>query len=257
MRKPRKVDGICHLCGSHGKLSFEHVPPRAAFNDRPVRLYSFDEVMALGPGQTPKSRGRIQQRGVGGRTLCNRCNNLTGHWYGSHFVSWCYQGMELLQRTRGQPSLIYLNYVFPLSIIKQIATMFFSVNSDQFRLANPELEAFVLDRNRKYLSPRYRFFVYFNVEGRPRSMGTSGMLHISSGAMHVMTELSYPPYGYLLVFDNAPPDARLFEITHFARYDYGEFDVLELRLPVLPTHTAFPGDYRTREQIVRDAARQN
>ena len=28
--------GICHLCGSNGKLSFELVPPEAAFNDQRV-----------------------------------------------------------------------------------------------------------------------------------------------------------------------------------------------------------------------------
>jgi hypothetical protein len=211
--------------------------------------------MEIRPGDAPKTKGTISQRGAGAYTLCSRCNNLTGHWYGSHFVSWCYQGMELLQRTGGQPSLIYLHYVFPLSIIKQIATMLFSINTDQFRRANPELEAFVIDRDRKYLSSRYRFFVYFNSQGRHRAVGTSGMLHIGTGAMHVMSELTYPPFGYLLVFDNAAPDDRLFEISHFARYDYGQFEVMELRLPVLPTHTSFPGDYRSKEQIFRDAAR--
>lgn len=211
--------------------------------------------MGVAPGDAPKTKGTISQRGAGAHTLCGRCNSTTGHWYGSHFVDWCHQGMEVLQRTSGRPSLIYLHYVYPLSIIKQIATMFFSVNTDQFRRANPELEAFVLNRDRKYLPPRYRFFVYFTAEGRSRAVGTSGMLHLGSGAMHVMTELTYPPYGYLLVFDNSAPDDRLFEITHFARYDYGQFDVMELRLPVLPTHTSFPGDYRSKEQIFKDAGR--
>ena len=25
-----------HICGLHTKLTFEHIPPKAAFNDRPV-----------------------------------------------------------------------------------------------------------------------------------------------------------------------------------------------------------------------------
>lgn len=29
-------DGVCNICGNYGKLSFEHVPPKGAFNDRPV-----------------------------------------------------------------------------------------------------------------------------------------------------------------------------------------------------------------------------
>ena len=30
----KRIDGICHICGCHGKLSYEHVPPRAAFTLR-------------------------------------------------------------------------------------------------------------------------------------------------------------------------------------------------------------------------------
>lgn len=255
MSKSRTVTGECHLCGRAGPLSFEHVPPRAAFNDRPVTLYSIEDVLNLAPGARPTSKGTVQQRGAGAHTLCGQCNNKTGSWYGRHFVDWCYQGMALLQRTRGKPTLIYLNYVFPLAILKQIATMFFSINTERFRQKNPELEAFVLDRERKYLSPRYRFFVYFNFEGRHRALPASGIYDVTRGQTRVTSEITVPPYGYLLSFNDAPLDERLFEISHFARFDYNQFDVMELRLPVLPTHTSFPADYRTREQIMADARR--
>lgn len=33
-RKP--VIGECRLCGTVTRLSFEHVPPRSAFNDNPI-----------------------------------------------------------------------------------------------------------------------------------------------------------------------------------------------------------------------------
>jgi hypothetical protein len=51
----------------------------------------------------------------------------------------------------------------------------------------------------------------------------------------------------------APPDQRLFEITHFATRTYNKFEEVWLRLPVLPTHLPFPADYRTREEIERQA----
>lgn len=28
--------GICHICGNDGKLSYEHVPPEAAFNNHRI-----------------------------------------------------------------------------------------------------------------------------------------------------------------------------------------------------------------------------
>ena len=82
----KKILGKCHLCGSYGELTFEHVPPRAAFNNRPVIPMSHDQAFNLRPEESPK--GPIQQRGMGGYTLCSNCNNRTGHWYGSSFVDW-------------------------------------------------------------------------------------------------------------------------------------------------------------------------
>jgi hypothetical protein len=75
--------GVCHLCGVNGKLSFEHVPPEAAFNDQRVlesdihRLIGGDLIKEL-----EKPTGKYNQRGAGKYTLCDRCNTSTGGWYG-------------------------------------------------------------------------------------------------------------------------------------------------------------------------------
>jgi hypothetical protein len=67
--------GVCHLCGINGKLSFEHVPPEAAFNDQRVlesdvhRLIGGDLIKEL-----EKPTGKYNQRGAGKFTLCDRCN---------------------------------------------------------------------------------------------------------------------------------------------------------------------------------------
>jgi len=70
-----------------------------------------------------------------------------------------------------------------------------------------------------------------------------------------MSEIVFPQLGYMMTIDSRPPDDRLFEITHFARFDYSQFEVMELRLPVLPTHLWIPGDYRTREEILEQVQR--
>src|SRR5216684_6998566 len=100
-----KREGVCHICGNYGPLSFEHIPPRAAFNNRSVIKVKFEEALELGPDGVAK--GPIQQQGAGQYTLCRKCNNDTGAWYGKSFVDWCYQGMDILIRTKGKPSLIY------------------------------------------------------------------------------------------------------------------------------------------------------
>ena len=197
---------------------------------------------------------------MGEYTLCIKCNNDTGGWYGRYFVDWCYQAMEILIKSNGNPTLIYMNYLFPLAIIKQIITMFFSVNVDTFCEANPELVHFVLDKEKKFLSPKYRIYVYYNITGRFRFSGIVGQMQLADkyGTMskpRLMSEITYPPFGYLMTIDSETPDMRLVEISHFSRHDYNEFRVMTMKFPVLPTHTFYPGDYRTKEEVIEQAAR--
>jgi len=243
----KKEEGYCHICGKYGFLSKEHVPPQKAFNDRRTIKIQFEKALTLGPDEI--SEGPKQRGGIYMYTLCSQCNNDTGTWYGYRFVDWCYQGMDILIKSRGKPTLVYLNKLYPLSILKQIITMFFSLNTAEFRKPNQELVKFVLNRDMRHLPPKYRFFVYYNIEGRLRYVGFGGVYNIRTRRFTMIGEISYPPYGYVMTIDSEPPDKRLFEITHFADYLYNEFTIMELKLPVLPTHTPLPGDYRTRKEI--------
>jgi len=247
-RKSRNIEGICHLCGEEGKLSFEHVPPKAAFNNKRTIQVQLEDLIKLGPDEFPK--GPEKQGGVGDYTLCERCNSITGHWYGRYFVDLCYQGFELLSRTNGKPSLYYLYYIFPLPVIKQIMAMFFSVTHPGFSDANKELVSFVLCKEKKYLPKKYRLYIYLNPKGQLRYHGIIAKANICNGETNIFSEITYPPFGYVLTIDSKPPDERLYDITHFTRYNYNDFKVMQLRLPVLPTHRAeLPGDYRTEEEI--------
>jgi len=249
-----RYEGTCHLCGKVGPLSFEHVPPRRAFNDQPVRQISLEGSFQFENERAEK--GAVSQRGAGAYTLCERCNNLTGKWYAKDFVKWCGQGAEILVRSEYRPTLIYLHYVLPLRVLKQILTMCFSMNTPSWRESVPELEQFVLDRDRRWLPPRYRVFVYYNVEGTMRRVGNSiAMVNLNESHDVVqVTEISHPPFGYVLTVDGSRPDDRLFEITHFQRYEYGEIEVAFLRPEILPTHLGIPLDYRSREEIENQIA---
>jgi 5-methylcytosine-specific restriction endonuclease McrA len=78
----RKEFGKCRICGNDGQLSFEHVPPQAAFNNAPAVGYTMDEHLRA-EGDLALMRGEKSQRGVGAFTLCIKCNNDTGAWYGT------------------------------------------------------------------------------------------------------------------------------------------------------------------------------
>ena len=254
MGKQRPV-GPCHLCGDVKELSFEHVPSAAAFNRRPVVEEPLFEVMRR--GLDSPARGRINQRGAGSYTLCEDCNNKTGSWYADDFAVWCAQGAKVLRLSGFRPKLIYLHYVFPLRVLKQIYVMAFSTNRESWRKKHPELEQFVLDRSRRWLNPRYRSFVYYNVEGGLRRVGNAMAvvdLNRGPGVLQV-TEIARPPFGYVVTTDGSRPNDLLCEITHFHRYEYDEMEVAPLYLPVLPTHLPIPLDYRTSGEIDGQAKR--
>lgn len=239
--------GTCHICGCVDELTFEHVPPKHAFNNKRVIEVNFEEAIKLGPEEI--ARGNIQQKGSGDYTLCKKCNNLTGKWYGKAFIDWCYQGMHILIKAKGGPNLIYLNYLFPLRVLKQIITMFFSVNGPEFAKANPELVKFVLNKEIKYLNPKYRIFCYYNKSNKFRFFGTSVKSNINNHEFITMCEIGYIPFGYLMTINSRSPDARLFEITQFSKFNYNEFKIMILHPKVLPVHLALPGDYRTKKEI--------
>jgi hypothetical protein len=243
--------GKCALCGYVGDLTFEHIPPKKAFNDLRTISLSWDQAMQLGPDAPVK--GKFQQGGIGAYTLCSTCNSNTGSWYARSLVEWCYRGMEILEYSRGRAEQFHIRKSFPLRVLKEIMVMFCSVNKEM-TTAQPWLRDFLLNRESRNWTESWRVFIYYNIEGKLRYAGGSGIIDFTTGRATVMSEINYPPFGYVLVMDGDDGlDPRLSEITGFVKYAYYE-SAMELFIPlsVLPTHLMYPADYRSREEILRD-----
>jgi len=250
-----KVVGHCHICGDFGPLSEEHVPPQRAFNNMPFVEISFTQRLALGPDDVPD--GRKRQGGIRFTSLCRQCNNDFGSWYARAFIEWCYQGMFILEKSGGNPRLVYAHDIYPLRIVKQLAVMFMAINSDRFRLSDTvrDLVPILKNKEAKGLPDNVRFYAYFNMQGKPRYTPKAGLYDIARRNMSVFSEITYPPFGYIMVLNGKPPNSRLFDITHFARSEYNERRTSYLDLPVLPTHLGIPGDYRELDDIYREEQR--
>lgn len=246
MPKPR-IEGMCRLCGTYGPLSDEHVPPKRAFNDRKFYFGRAANGLPFGPDEM--ADWRTMQGGVKFPTLCQACNNSTGGWYGTAFVDWSRRGMAILERSGGRPALVYAVRVYPLRVIKQVATMFFSVVHDRFQQYVPDMVRFLLNKEERGVPDGFRFFAYYNtMDGRNRIRYAEPIvtMDVEKGVTSFFAEITFPPFGYVMVLDGtAPPDARPVDITHFGRYSYHCATDIELPLPVLPTHLRMPGDYRS------------
>jgi hypothetical protein len=237
-----------------GPLSYEHVPPDCAFNDRPVVLTRLKAILANKTnGRLDNLKGRPQQRGAGEYSLCKKCNNLTGHWYGGQFVEWTYQGLYALDAALRAPSFFHSFRVIPLRVIKQIVCMFFSVNSESFHVAQPELARFVRKRDRNGLPPHVRIFAFLLKADRARYCGVSALIRKDNpGSPLVASEIAFPPLGYVMTFDCPPVRPDLVDISYFAKYTYNDFRDVAIRLPVLDAYTPFPCDYRSKEEVLAD-----
>ncbi len=251
-----RVIDRCHICGIESELTYEHIPARKAFNDTGVLISEMHPESAAEEGLNP-SNLKIHQKGMGSYSLCPKCNSDTGGYYGSKFVAFCKKGMQILQASNYRPQLIYMMDFFPLAVIKQISSMFLSINSIDFRDRNVDLAQFVLNRDKKYLPNRYKFYIYFNVGGMHRATPHTTKIDLNKYTLEnkktsYMTEISYPPFGYLLTIESDKPSPDIVDITFFANYDFFERKTISMTYPVYATHTIFPSDYRSLEKIKRD-----
>lgn len=239
--------GTCCLCGAVGKLSFEHVPPHKAFNNRPVVYQKFEEMINKYSNWT---NGKVHQRGMGAYTLCEQCNNVTGSWYGAAFVDWAWQGMSLTLPFHETP-LFYLNFhIFPLRVIKQIICMFCSTNGSQW--ATDDIRRFLLRKETLFLPDGWRIYAFYNRSSRMRQTGLVARAFFPTNEINVYSEITFPPFGFVLTKADIPPDKRLQDISYFSRFPYSAWRTIPLKLPLLPISTWIPADYRSAEQVQMD-----
>lgn len=83
-------------------------------------------------------------------------------------------------------------------------------------------------------------------------VGVTGRLNPFTGDISVISEVSWFPMGYVLALKGGKPDDRLFDITFFSNYFYNDWKEFTLKINALPIYTYFPGDYRSREEVLRD-----
>lgn len=242
------TEGICRICGYYKKLSYEHIPPKSAFNDQ-QRVFETMQNLLEGHSHT-----KFRQ-GIGKQSLCVSCNSNTGGWYGGSFVDWSRQGLEWLDKL-GDKSLFSLPYyIKPLNVIKQIVIMALAMSSERTLAYHRELRRFVLNKYQRYLPPKYRIYTYFNVNGQPRFAAEMAIMRSDTNSGdYVEAEISLPPFGYCVSTPikgskSLAETQGLYEITWFSDFAYDEWVPVHLRLPSKETHEPLPLDYRSESEI--------
>lgn len=248
MARHKTKKGICRLCLLEKTLSFEHVPPKVAFNKHTKYLsVPFEEYAKIKNPLKDKIKGKQKQGGVGFNSLCKECNSFLGSSYVNAYKKWVYGGVEVIKGYNYQYNRYNLREQEPLAVLKQIISMFLSINNEQFTKSYPELAKFVLDPDSNELPDQYRILTYLNNEGGMRYVHQT-IASIPNVGIINCNEIAFPPYGYVMVIDFEKKLTLLNEITYFKNYKRSDIVTLDMEMYKLPTYTTWPLDYRTKQQ---------
>jgi hypothetical protein len=252
LSKSDSSKGNCALCGEHGDLTFEHVPPRIAFNKN-TRYQTVPHVDLLQSDDplNPTYKAKIQQGGTGYYSLCARCNNFLGKEYVIPYTSYSNSFIDLAKKVSINHFVIEMHDFEALRVFKQIVSMFLSLNGWEFSKNHRELAEFVLSPSQVELSPKYRFFEYLNSEEQLRHLAVSVKGNLATGISIFGSEITFPPLGHVMTinFNGSLPYHQ--EITHFKNCG-NQKGSYQLQMNRLPTVLPILLDYRTRAEIAKN-----
>ena len=121
--------GVCHICGKYGELTFEHIPPKQAFNWQRAKIYNGNEALKRSKGEQAKYCNL--QQGMGKYSLCQSCNNNTGAWYAQTYCDFAMDVIKSLHKNEPLEHGDVVEFTFRgccvLHIVKQVVTMFCSL----------------------------------------------------------------------------------------------------------------------------------
>jgi hypothetical protein len=240
MSNGKRPYGKCALCGKQDVLTFEHVPPRSAFNGKPTFVQGHDHLI---DEKSPVYGKRMKSnKGFGAYTLCMSCNNLTGDWYARDFCSFAHQGMIIISNLTPQPYISGDYKIKPLNVIKQILTMFMSADKSGHLQSCVELTNFLLNREHNSFPKNLKIFLYSTVSPFHRLFGYAIVYHEVLGIQR-WSEINFHPFGYVLAEDSAAPHNDMLDITPFTEFEYDKEVKIRMTTRYLVVQSPFLGIY--------------
>lgn len=280
----KKVEGVCRICGTYGKLTREHFPPKGAFNRDSFKVQGINEHKRV--DDTLVWYETVKHGGNARYATCEQCNNVTGDWYARDYIKFVNKIQPYARPKNVGYGEIDVERLYALRVVKQVVCSFLALidpdenaelhaacapsakedgdllppelfmDVSQAYKALPELRKLVLDREATGFPEGVRLYMYLVAQpaGRSSSIGVMGSRSTSKVA--ILSELAWWPVGWVLVFDGELPDEPLLDVTEWANFGYNQEVCATLRLPCHWIQGRFPLDFRDPETVERDTARQ-
>ena len=253
----RKPFGKCAICGKIDYLTAEHIPPQKAFNYNKIFVATSITDEDIVKKEISDSNTKIHQSGFKLFTLCESCNKNTGSWYGRAYKEFVNQFTPILTKYNGKPNHIFrggLVNIYPLRVIKQILSMFCSVNENDPDI--DDLRAFVYNKNESGTLGNYHLYMYVNASVYnlvlPFNIGSLYTADMSKFISDVkLSEIVTYPLGFALchksTWDTNDLD-KLVEITKFSQYAYDFKGNLVLDIIIKERLSSCPGGFSFKKE---------
>lgn len=226
----------CCVCGNKDNLTFEHIPPRQANNDKQTKEI-IDPIVFFESKQ--KFEDKIQsvdyklgnQKGMGGYTLCRGCNNFFGSKYATEFIPF-YKELSnffanhhdeiVTQSKNGYLDITLVANINFFRFQKQVISMLMSTSKGVYK---DSFKHYLLnEQNTDFPSERFKVIMNGYLDSRmskqhPQMIGMnlSGISEIVGGEIQVF------PLGFTLVELNGSEKERNIEtgldITNWAQLE--------------------------------------
>lgn len=253
--KRNKHLGECAICGKTRTLTFEHIPPKSAFNNQPVKQYNV--FNSFGTSNKPWDFDGLKyinaQKGKGFYSLCRECNNNTGAWYGKDYCEFVQKiGNETLNLNYEiNDNIVFkINEIYPLRIIKQIISMFLSLNKGcDFQ----DLKDFIMDKNsNNFNKDKYKICIYFYKGTVVKQLPICAVGNLKKGSFKLISEIADFPIGIILYIDLEPNQKTDgIDITDFCFCDYNQKYNVTIPLLFKEVNSPIPCDFRTKAEIIK------
>lgn len=125
--------------------------------------------------------------------------------------------------------------------MKQILTMFITIDTTKSLHDDKDLINFILKKESCELSDKYQVYLYNTLSNKKRMMGIQW--NNFNGHFSTHSEITFNPLGYLLTVNSLPTRNDLCNITSFKNFKYNEENSGPLLLPYLNIESPFIGKY--------------
>lgn len=243
------LEGNCWLCGKHGPLTLEHIPPHAAFNEHPLLLQRVSE-RSKETGVLTWERGRLHQRGLASRSLCARCNNRAGQRFAPPYIQLIKTVAERVGSIQVRHFMTVQKIKKPQLILRQIIQQFVTANGPTFVDANDWVRPFLQPESRTLLPPDVCVYLFATNRAAARTTGISGHVYAGKNQVRIVSEFTFWPLGTVLSYGELP-DQDLTPIHHWCRLPYKSNETADVTLCVNATDSTLPIDFRSEAEMIK------